>query len=493
MKKALKNLAVFCILAIIIAGIILPRELNNLDEIWNFNFARNIANGLVPYKDFNMLQTPLLSIVCGCVLQLLGQQLIVMRVLAVILCAGIIFLLYKILTTLKINEFIAIILLFPIMYMYKDYFTIDYNYANILITLLITLLELKYYNKESKIKDILFGILAGLAILNKQTTGFVLALIFVFYKLLIIDKSNAKTILKSILYRVIGVIIPVGVGFAYLVYNNALYDFLDYTVLGIKTFNNFIPYTNLLIDSKLYIKIIAIIIPIIIITMYIISIVKKQEDEFSKKIFILFAYSIAEMIVVFPISTFGYLIMGMINTYIGLIFILAELIKKMKFKKTKLFLLYFFEAITVMLTLHLMITSITKIKEYVKEAKQYNKVNHYRFIECDEQNIKLIDEFVLDKEKEQQKVYILDASAALYMIPIDRYNKNYDMFLKGNLGAKGEEGQIENLKKEEDIMVLIINDKYARNWQNPEKVREYIIDEWNKVGEISKFDIYEKK
>ena len=49
MKKILKDLAIFCILAIIIAGIILPRELNNLDEIWNFNFARNIANGLMPY------------------------------------------------------------------------------------------------------------------------------------------------------------------------------------------------------------------------------------------------------------------------------------------------------------------------------------------------------------------------------------------------------------------------------------------------------------
>ena len=36
-------------------------------------------------------------------------------------------------------------------------------------------------------------------------------------------------------------------------------------------------------------------------------------------------------------------------------------------------------------------------------------------------------------------VKILDASAALYMIPIDKYNKNYDLLLKGNLGKDGEE------------------------------------------------------
>ena len=79
------------------------------------------------------------------------------------------------------------------------------------------------------------------------------------------------------------------------------------------------------------------------------------------------------------------------------------------------------------------------------------------------------------------------------MIPLDKYNKNYDMFLKGNLGTKGEIGQIENLEKEENIVVLILNDNYSRNWQNPEKVRKYIINNWNKKGEIGKFDIYEKE
>lgn len=44
-------------------SIVLIRELKDLDEIWNFNFARNIANGLIPYNDFNMLQTPLLSFI----------------------------------------------------------------------------------------------------------------------------------------------------------------------------------------------------------------------------------------------------------------------------------------------------------------------------------------------------------------------------------------------------------------------------------------------
>lgn len=77
------------------------------------------------------------------------------------------------------------------------------------------------------------------------------------------------------------------------------------------------------------------------------------------------------------------------------------------------------------------------------------------------------------------------------MIPIDRYNKDYDMILKGNLGKDGEEGQIEKIKEEENAKFLIMNSKYKRNWQNPENVRNYIINNKEKTGEIGNFEIYE--
>lgn len=39
----------------------------------------------------------------------------------------------------------------------------------------------------------------------------------------------------------------------------------------------------------------------------------------------------------------------------------------------------------------------------------------------------------------------------------------------------------------------MLSDKYKRNWQTPENVRKYIIEEWNKSGKIGAFDIYERK
>ena len=54
----------------------------------------------------------------------------------------------------------------------------------------------------------------------------------------------------------------------------------------------------------------------------------------------------------------------------------------------------------------------------------------------DYENINKIDEFILSNEKKGKSVYILDAAAAMYMIPLNKYNKDYDMLMQGNFGSK---------------------------------------------------------
>ena len=50
--KNIKKIGLFITILSFISSIVLLRDVNNLDEIWNFNFARCFANGLVAYKDF---------------------------------------------------------------------------------------------------------------------------------------------------------------------------------------------------------------------------------------------------------------------------------------------------------------------------------------------------------------------------------------------------------------------------------------------------------
>ena len=53
-------------------------------------------------------------------------------------------------------------------------------------------------------------------------------------------------------------------------------------------------------------------------------------------------------------------------------------------------------------------------------------------------------------------------------------------------------GIIEDLKKKDNIIVLTLSDEVKKNWQLPTKVVEYVRNNFNKIGSIDTFEIYEK-
>lgn len=201
-KNLLRDILIILVLVLSVSAVIIPKELNDLDELWNYNFARNIANGLLPYKDFNMLTTPLLSMICGMILNLTFNELIVMRILAVCLITSILYITYKVFELLEINQYVTYILLICMYMLMDNYFRIDYNFGVLLIALITLYYELKQISRgkelvETDYKDIFIGILVGSSILFKQTTGVFLSAIFVSYKLLLLNREgNIKNILK---------------------------------------------------------------------------------------------------------------------------------------------------------------------------------------------------------------------------------------------------------------------------------------------------------
>ena len=67
------------------------------------------------------------------------------------------------------------------------------------------------------------------------------------------------------------------------------------------------------------------------------------------------------------------------------------------------------------------------------------------------------------------------------MIPIDRYNKNYDMFLKGNLGESSFEKITNDIKNNSETRYLILKDKYKKNWQTPLNIIDYVKENKTKI------------
>ena len=268
-------------------SIVLIRELKDLDEIWNFNFANNIANGLIPYKDFNMVTMPFLPMIISVFLKIFGQEVIVMRVLCVLMITYIEIMLLCILEKLKVKDYIKYLSLIFICYIIKAYITIDYNYFILAIVLTIINIEISQYIKNKKIiyfdkkVDFIIGLLAGFCVVTKQSTGAIIAIITIFYKSIEIrSKSDFIEFIKAFFTRLLGMFIPIFCILAYIWYIGAFRDFISYCILGIKTFCNYKPYTDLIKSSNLSIKILSILVPVILISclgMYIIK---------NKKIFI---------------------------------------------------------------------------------------------------------------------------------------------------------------------------------------------------------------
>ena len=542
-KRLICNISIFLIIALAIAVVVIPKAIGNLDELWNFNFANNVENGLVPYRDFNMVQTPLLPMVNAIFLAIFGNELIVMRILACLLCAGVLFTFYKILNLLKANKGISLFVVMALFYMLKDYFCMDYNFAVLFVTLIIIYIELKrnLYNKENinaieigdtieslntnkscsqsnnnketkennktdlknnKLNnwktDLILGILAGICIMLKQSTGAIVTIALLGYNLLLVrSKEELTKYLKSTGIKILGVLIPIVIIFIYLAISGAVDDFWDYCIAGIKTFTNKIPYSRLLDNEKLYIKILSIVAPITFMGTFLYSVFKRN-----KTFLIISSLSIASFSAVYPIADEVHFLIGILPTGIIICVILDFLIKAIvrgisklinkisnREKYINIWLEYFLIFMVIGITAWYGYKSIPNIKDYFANCK--NDVKHFANIVITDytyQKIQAMDYFIKSQDK---PVYILDAEAALYQIPLDIYYKDYDMFLIGNIGSKGEEGQIEKLQKDTNKIVIIKSDGVSLNWQNPNKVREYVKQNMDYKYSILYFDVYE--
>lgn len=328
-----------------------------------------------------------------------------------------------------------------------------------------------------------------------------LAIIVVGYKLLFVEnKEQFKQYLKIAGMRIIGILIPVLIMFIYLIAKGAIKDFVDYAVLGISTFSNKIEYIKLFSDDKIEIRILSILMPISIITMSIILIIAnilKKENQSLTKLLTVLVYSLSIIIVMYPISDEIHFLIGGLISIIGLtymIFLLGKFIYG-KINITKKFKIYkiLTSILCVILFGFILKIGLTNIYNYSKKEKN-QVLEHYKNIEMSEgivDRIQNIDNYILEKEQEKQKVYMLDSDAAIYMIPINKYNKDYDMFLKGNIGKDGEQGQIEKIKnKSENELFLIRKSELKSNWQTPLEVVNYIRNNLEKVDSISIYDVY---
>ena len=615
----------FILVFIFMLSVQLNKYPTNLDELWNYNTARCIKNGLIPYKDISMITTPLFPTIVAICLKIFGDNLFVFRIVGSVLFTLILFFTYKIFYELLKKENVAIIFTGIICFALFQYFMVDYNFFVLLISLIIEYLELKIYcveqkrhtnNKETseqkytnKINiweqkrhtnkkqhrffsdDLLIGFLAGLAICSKQTLGFFILLYVLLINLLFIrNKDDWKVYLKTAMNRLIGAFIPSLMFLIFLVVTKSYDDFISYAILGIRTFTNSIPYRNLIQSKVTITKTLAIIIPFFVTIMiaysfYFLRKLKKDNkikenktisDKINdnrinqnktisnkvsdnkireiktienkikyKKIIIATFSGIPLLITVYPIADEVHFYIAVFQFSILLLYILAFLCVKLLKKiieydkigkvfnyiienKVNIFVKKFIVTFIILLGIFKMAQiSLYNYEEYkskLLESKSIvenknikneniknenienkNKENediknnkdlfkHFKNIPLKTGYIKLTQElYDFYKENNDKKIIIVDAEACVYDIPMDIYNKNFDMFLKGNIGKNGEEGLISNIENSTNNIYLIKKEGATLNWQTPKSVIEYIRKNMKKLGSIEYYDIYCKQ
>ena len=385
-KNIFINIAIILGFMLIVSANVFIQPLSNLDEIWIYNFGRCIVNGLVPYRDFSIIITPLFAYIGAAYLKVFGDEMIVLRFAEVMQTAFILFMTYKILEELKLNKGIALLSSLGIYFLNSSVFCFDYNWAVLLVSLIIIYFELNEDNtlKYSLKKDLTLGILAGTSILLKQTSGIVLSIIVIGYKLVEIrSKKDFKEFLKIAITRLLGVLISVLLFAIYLTINGIWSEFIDYTILGIKTFSNYVPYTRLFETDYILAYTMPILLGLIILISIANCIEKKlKSKQWTNKLHILVIFDIATAVVVYPIADRGHFAIATVCTLITTIFLVHVWIVyglKIESKKIQYAFNTFFIAIATLVFAAQIGFSTYSIIKCAGSLKEQNYFKHFTY------------------------------------------------------------------------------------------------------------------
>lgn len=405
-----------------------------LDEIWNYGFTYNIANGLIPYKDFNMVITPFYPFLGALFLIIFGKSLLVYHIFNALICTGIF---YFMKITLNKSYYIvySILLLVSLP---------NYSLFSILLLYIILYLE------DNKNNDFLIGIFIGLTFLTKQNIG-----------IMFILPSILTKKFKQIKNRTIGFIIPNIIFFLYLIITDSLLSFIDYAFLGLSSFAE----NNILFSMWGTLTIIAI-------------------------IYLIYQYMITKDIKVLYLLFFQIIAYPIFDTY----HVLIPFIPVLGYFLSKLNLVV--KVTQVAFIIFISIVFAYNINNILNGNNRFpNDTNVCKMRILDDNTISNIKE-VSNYLKENKDVYIINDKAYVYKLESDIPINKFDLLNDGNLGKDGDIRLIKEIEykcREKVCTFLMREDEIYDDTltQTNRKIINYINDNYKKVGKIIDLTIYQ--
>ena len=451
------------------------------DCLWLYNMSLKMVNGYMPYKDINMIVTPLMFQILEVFMRIFGSDVIIyyicMSILGGIFPVTIYKLLKKINKSSTLNWCLIILVTFAYSFLGLSLYT--YNIMTVEFIFIALFFELKNQEKNNKIYDYLIGIMLGFSAASKQTIGG-LAIIFSFFydvfKIFYLKKSEIKGSALRKTFGVLTVAIPYLV---WLLMNKSLMPFLDQCIFAIFEFG-YKNKTGVFFNSYTLIPVLFVGISICL------CFVKKIKSmPWYEKMSVLTFYTIPTLFVIVPlINTYHCALMlvaaiPLISFYINLFF------------ENKLVKINNASWISFLMFLGYAIAFIGFFLGAWNYDEMNNSIEKYKYIGLNDEQIKDINEvteYIKNKEALGFKVYILTSDAGIYMIPLERYDNNeFDILFQGNLGYNGENRVVETMKKMKNTIFLKREDLFH---QESKIIDDYVKESYKVVDEINGYNVY---
>jgi len=407
-----------------------------VDDIWNYGFTYNISNGLIPYKDFNMVTTPLFPILGALFLIIFGKNIVCFYIFHAIICTIIFWYMKK----SNNKSYYLPYLLFLLI--------ASPNYNILCLLFLYIILDLEKNNKN----DYLIGALLGLTFITKQSIGLCLCLPTLFLK------DLNKTI-----KRVVGFILPIIILLIYLIYNDALYQFINYCFLGLSEFGT----NNQLI----------LIVPIAILIISICYLLLKYIKTKDYKILYLICFFGMSL----PIIDGFHVLIPFIATF-------NYFLSNLRLNK---------KIISIAFVLFIGIYSIYNIYIYYTSDKitYPNITKTYKYNKLDKDDANAIVILSNRLKKSDKNTFLINSSGYILKLEASIPIGKYDMLLTGNSGKDGTNVIINNIKnicENEKCSFWVNESSYETTEYNQydKKLHEYIVNNYNKYEDVLGITIY---
>ena len=434
---------VFFIFSIFIVYFLMYNDFG-FDATWEYGMSHAIRKGLLPYKDFNVVTTPLFIFLFSIGLFIKDSFFVFLFEFCILYL-----IMYYFLDKLLGRNTIYIFVLIAIT-LFRAYIP-NYNAMSFVLIVIIMYLE------KNKSSDKLIGLLSSFLILTKHTIGIP---IFIISCIGIKDRKKIKN-------RLIGLIGPILVFIIYLLITNSYKEFFDLCFLGLISFGT----KNTVSFSPTYI------ISIITFILCIISIIRDKNN-------VLFYYSLGSIMFIIPICDLSHIV------YFLLVFLIAIIDKY----NSKINFGYFPYIILIILITFNLLYRIDFYKNAV-----FSSLPHYEYVLFNKKGVSIVNE-IKDKVSNYDNFYFIDIRGMYLDIITDNKISYFSVPLNGNHGYNGTEKIINKIKKSHNVYYFVSKEDYEliktkklKDSQLNIDLIKYVMDNCVYVDKSSVFSVYYKE